>query len=74
MSNTKSKNQTLRNLLLDLYEVGESINAFQYAYDMMIALKNDEITPREYELLSGSFYLHCKRNQIETSNEICSLF
>jgi hypothetical protein len=65
---------TLRNLMLDLCEVGESISAFAYASKLMKAVSTNEITFNQFELLSGDLYLHCQRNKIQTSNEICSLF
>jgi len=65
---------TLRNLMLDLCEVGESINSFGYALKLMQARSANEITSKQYNLLCGDLYLHCQKNKIQTSNEICSLF
>ena len=70
MTNTN----TLRELMLDLCEVGETMNAYGYALKMMKALSNKEITSEQFNLLSGSLQIHCRREKIETSNEICSLF
>ena len=63
-----------RNFILEISEINESTNVFAIAYNMMKALKNGEITDREYELLSGNLQLECLRQKIPTSNKICSLF
>ena len=73
LTNNNSKN-TLRLLMLDLYEVGESINVFAYAMRLMIALKDNKITSEQYKLLCGDLQNYCERNKLETSNEIVSLF
>jgi len=65
---------TLRNLMLDLCDVGESMTAFGYASKLMKALRTNQITFNQFELLSGDLYLHCQKNKVQTSNEICSLF
>ena len=65
---------TLRELMLDLCEVGETMNAFGYALKMMKALNDKEITSEQFKLLAGSLQIHCQREKIQTSNEICSLF
>jgi hypothetical protein len=72
-TNMKNKN-TLRELMLDLCEVGETMNAYGYALKMMKALSNKEITSEQFKLLAGDLQIHCQREKIETSNEICSLF
>ena len=63
-----------RNFMLEISEINESTNVFAIAYNMMKALKNGEITNREFELLSGNLQLECLRQKLSTSNEICSLF
>ena len=68
------KNSTLRNLMLDISEMDETSNPFTIALKMMNALKNEEITSNQYELLAGDLQTECNRYKIETSNEICSLF
>ena len=73
-TNQMKNSTTLRNLMLDLCEVGESINSFGYASKLMKALKKNQITFNQFELLCGDLYLHCQKNKIETSNDICSLF
>jgi hypothetical protein len=65
---------TLRELMLDLCEVGETMNAFTYALKMMKALNDKEITSEQFKLLAGSLQIYCQREKIQTSNEICSLF
>jgi len=60
--------------MLDLCEVGESISSYGYALKLMKALSANEITGKQFNLLSGDLYLHCQKNKIQTSNEICSLF
>lgn len=63
-----------RELHLLLPEVGESMNAFEYAKYLMYSLKFGTITSEEYDLLSGDLQMYCKSNKVETENEICSLF
>ena len=63
-----------RNFMLEISEINESTNVFAIAYNMMKALKNGEITNRQFELLSGDLQLECLRQNLATSNEICSLF
>ena len=66
--------KTLRELMLDLYEVGETMNAFGYALKLIKALTKKEITFEQYDRLCGTFQIYCQREKIETSNQICSLF
>ena len=68
------KNSTVRELMLQIAEIDENTNAFSFAKNLMCALKNDEITASQYEMLSNDFYRECKRFNVVTSNEICSLF
>jgi hypothetical protein len=63
-----------RNFMLEISEINETTNVFAIAYNMMKALKNGEITNRQFELLSGDLQLECLRQNLPTSNEICSLF
>ena len=71
---SNNKTRTLRELHLDLCEVGETMSAFSYSLKMCKALRNEEITLDQFDMLCGDLYLHCKRNNVPTSNEICSLF
>jgi hypothetical protein len=73
-NNTATTKKNAREFMLILCEVGETMSPFAYALEMMLALKNGQITAREYELLSGDMEIYCRQNKIETSNEICSLF
>jgi len=63
-----------RNFMLEISEINENTNVFAIAYNMMKALKNGEITNRQFELLCGDLQLECLRQNLSTSNEICSLF
>lgn len=74
METTSATTRKIRELILDLYEVGETINAFEYALRMCEALRHEEITLEQFDLLSGTLELYCKQNNIRTSNELCSLF
>lgn len=69
-----TKNSILRNLIFDISEIDETRNPFSIALNMAIALRNNEITSEEYTLLLCDLFLNCKRYNIETSNEICSLY
>lgn len=76
MKNT-IKNQPFKNVrdaMLELPTVGESTNVFAYSLRLMLSLKHETIPPAQYKLLCGDLQLHCERNKIETSNQICSLF
>jgi len=63
-----------RNFILEISEIDENTNVFAIAYNMMKALKNDEKTNRQFDFLCGELQLECLRLNIQTSNEICSLF
>ena len=65
---------TLRELMLQISEIDETRNPFNIALQMMIALKNNEITSNQYDLLAGDLQINCLRYNIQTSNEICKLF
>jgi hypothetical protein len=62
-----------RNFMLEISEINENTNVFAIAYNMMKALKNGEITNKQFELLCGDLQLECLRQNLPTSNEICSL-
>ena len=62
-----NKIKTLRNLMLDLYEVGETLTPYVYALNLMEALKQDQIDSDQFQLLSGSFELYCKKEKISTN-------
>ena len=63
-----------RDALLEMCEVGESINAFGYAYRLCISLRLNTITSEQFDSLSKELEFYCTKFNIETSNEICSLF
>ena len=65
---------TRRELILDISEINETKNPFFIAQKLMVALRDGKINIKDYELLSNELFLECKRNNIETSCEICSLF
>ena len=64
----------IRELMLCLYEVGETLTSFEYAQLIMKALELDQITSEQFNLLSGELQMYCESENIPTSNEICSLF
>lgn len=66
--------ENFRDALLEMPEVGETINAFGYAYRLAISLRLNTITFDEFDGLSKELECYCNRHKIETSNEICSLF
>jgi hypothetical protein len=63
-----------RNLILEISEINEETNVFTIAKNMMKALRNNEITSRQYDLLAGELQLECLRQKLSTSSSICSLF
>jgi len=68
------KNSTLRESMFQIAEIDENTNAFTFAKNLMYALKNDEITASQYEMLVNDFQRECIRYKVKTSNAICSLF
>jgi hypothetical protein len=67
------KNLTLRDLILDINEIDENRNPFSIARKMVIAIKNNEIDSRQFELLTGTFYQTCGREKIHIPNQVCQL-
>lgn len=65
---------TKRELMLLLPEVGETINPFGYAHKLCASLRAGVITFEQFDMLCGDLQLHCEANNIETKNEIASLF
>ena len=63
-----------RDALLEMVEVGESINAFGYAYRLCISLRLETISLDQFDGLCKELKFHCDNNKITTSNEIASLF
>ena len=64
------KSTTLRNLMLDLCDVNESVTALAYFSKLNQARIDNEITWKQYFLLNGDFYLHCQRNKIESPKSL----
>ena len=64
---------TLRELMLQISEIDETRNPFNIALQMMIALRDNEITSNQYDLLAGDLKINCLRYNIELSNEVCKL-
>lgn len=76
MSTTSSDRPfvNFRDAILEMQEVGETINAFGYAYRLCISLRSETITFSEFDGLTKELEFYCQRNRVETKNEICSLF
>jgi hypothetical protein len=72
--NTQQPFKNHRDAILEMYEVGESISAFGYAYRLCISLRLNTITIKQFDSLSKELEIYCEKLNIETSNEICSLF
>jgi hypothetical protein len=66
--------KNLRDAILEMYEIGESINAFGYTSRLMSSLYEGTITIEQWQSLSQQLKFYCEKFNIETSNEICSLF
>jgi hypothetical protein len=58
------KNSAHRDLILDISEIEPTTNVFTIIKKMMFALKNNEITSNQYELLLGTLVMQCRRNKI----------
>lgn len=63
------KSTTLRNLMLDLCDVNESVTALAYFSKLMQARIDNEITWEQYFLLNGDFYLHCQKEKIASPRQ-----
>ena len=61
---------TLRDLMLDLCDVSESVTALAYFSKLTQARTDNEITWEQYFLLNGDFYSHCQRNKIESPKSL----
>lgn len=80
---TKNKNMAVsknipfanfRDAILEMYEIGESINVFGYSYRLCISLRLETITMDQYDGLCKELKAYCHREKIKTSNEVASLF
>jgi hypothetical protein len=63
-----------RELLLQISEVETKADAFKVAENVMFALRDGQITPKQYVLLINELYVACKNDNISTENELVSLF
>ena len=66
--------KNLRDAILEMYEIGESINVFGYAHRLCVSLRLGTISFDQYDGLCKELQFHCEMNNIPTSNEIASLF
>lgn len=66
--------KNLRDAILEMYEIGESINVFGYAHRLCVSLRLETISQQQFDGLCQELQFHCEMNNIPTSNEICSLF
>jgi phosphoribosyl-dephospho-CoA transferase len=56
---------THRELILDISEITSNSNVFSIALKMMEALKNDEITSKQFTMLTNELQYECSKNNIE---------
>ena len=66
--------KNLRDAILEMYEIGESINVFGYAHRLCVSLRMETLSQDQFDALCKELQFHCEKNNISTSNEICSLF
>lgn len=75
MKNLESlKSLQARELMLQIADMDENTNPFLVAASLMQALRYETITASQYEMLVNDFQRECKIYNLETRNEICSLF
>lgn len=75
MKNLESlKSLQARELMLQIADMDENSNPFLVAASLMQALRYETITASQYEMLVNDFQRECKIYNLETRNEICSLF
>jgi hypothetical protein len=78
----ENSTQTTENQTFTFTEIADNINkiqdenanAFTIAGQMMRSLKHQTITSAEFSRLSDLLELKCKKHNVETENEIASLF
>jgi hypothetical protein len=70
----KMKNLQARELMLQIADMDQNSNPFLIAGNLMQALRYDQISASQYEMLVNDFQRECKYYNLETRNEICSLF
>ncbi|MCH7396576.1 hypothetical protein MM236_01190 [Belliella sp. DSM 107340] len=66
----KSKNEAM----IEMLGLNQDSNIFNYGLKLMYALKYNYVTSGEYDDISKKLQRYCKLEEIETSNEIVSLF
>jgi hypothetical protein len=66
--------KNFRDAILEMYEVGESINAFGYTHRLLVSLRLKTITGQQFDGLLNQLEWYCEKFKIETSNELASLF
>jgi hypothetical protein len=66
--------KNFRDALLEMVEVGDSINVWGYSLRLCISLRENTITNEQFDGLCNQLNWHCQVNKIPTSNEIASLF
>ena len=75
MTNLTTQTMTHRDLLLMINDAEEpNFNPFSVAKEMMLALRHGTITSNNYDNLAKELEYQCKRNNVDTKNEIASLF
>jgi hypothetical protein len=74
MQTEKTHFKTVKEAKKQMLEIGKTISVFQFALYLMYSLKFQTITNTQYDLIAGDLYLYCAKNNIETKNEIVSLF
>jgi hypothetical protein len=63
-----------RDAILEMYEVGESINVWGYTLRLCISLRENTITNEQFDGLSQQLDWYCEKFNIETTIKISSLF
>lgn len=63
-----------RELLLQVSDIDTTADAFHFAVTIEESLNEGKITHDQYDNLAHELKVHCRQNEIATSNEIDSLF
>jgi hypothetical protein len=64
------KSNIFRELILDLYEVGETTTAIAYFTRLTQAKIDDEIDWKQYLFLTDNFCLHVKKEKIDAPYKV----
>jgi len=67
-------NLTKRELHLQLSEIENTSDAFQFAKNVNTAKNDNIINEYEYDMFMGDLYWVCLRKKIETRNNFINLF